>query len=456
MADDVTKADSQWAWSPFEPDAKRPCDRAAAAHLYRRAGFAASTAQLDVALKRSPQDVVAQLMQPADAKGHFADEMARMGDSMLASGNARNLSAWWLYRMLYTPDPLLEKLTLFWHGHFATSAAKVTDPKLMLAQNELLRTHARGSFREMVAGIARDPAMLLYLDSATNRKLHPNENFAREVMELFCLGLGNYTERDIQEVARSFTGWEVRRGEFQFNPYQHDEGIKSFLNQSGNFDGDDAVRIVLEQPAAPRFIATKLIRFFVFDEPEPPAALVDPLAEELVAGDWNVGPIVQRILASQLFFSPMATAHKVRSPVELAVGLLRTLEGTTNLYRLAEEVDQIGQAPFFPTNVKGWDGGRAWINSASLLGRANLVRRVVDDQNSRFAGGPLIGLFNRHNLDTSEKAVDWVLGLLVATPLPDESRAKLIDLAENGPGDRSQRLSDMVHTISTLPEFQLS
>ncbi len=456
MADDVTKVDPDWAWSPFEPDAKNPWDRAAAAHLYRRAGFAATTAQLDAAEKRSPQEVVAQLMEPAEAGEQFAAEMARMGDSMLASGNARNLSAWWLYRMLYTPDPLLEKLTLFWHGHFATSAAKVTDPKLMLAQNELLRTHARGSFREMVSGIARDPAMLLYLDSATNRKLHPNENFAREVMELFCLGLGNYTERDIQEMARSFTGWEVRRGEFEFNPYQHDEGVKEFLGESGNLGGDDAVRIVLAQPAAPRFIVGKLIRFFVFDEPEPPAALIEPLAEELVAGDWNVGPIVERMLGSQLFFSPMARAAKVRSPVELAVGLLYALEGTTNLYSLAEGVDQLGQAPFFPPNVKGWDGGRAWINSATLLGRANMVRRVVDDQNSRFGGGPLVGLFNRHNLDTAEKAVDWVLDLLVAAPLPDQSRQMLIDLAENGAGDRNRRLSDMVYTVSTLPEFQLS
>jgi uncharacterized protein (DUF1800 family) len=455
METDLAKIDPAWAWSPYEPHAEQPWDRVRVAHLYRRAGFAANWQQLDEAVQQTPTAVVKQLLGAGAHDDAFQLEMQQLGKTILATGSPQSLSAWWLYRMLHTPDQCAEKATLFWHGHFATSAAKVDSAQLMLAQNDLLRRHALGSFVELVQAISRDPAMLIYLDSATNRKLRPNENYARELMELFCLGPGNYTERDIKEVARCFTGWEVRDEKFRFNPYQHDRGQKSLLGQTGAFDGDDAVRIVLEQPAAPRFIVRKLIRYFVFDEPEPPASLVEPLATQFRENEFAIGPLIERVLSSQLFFSSHAIGRKIRSPVELGIGLLRALQGTTNVYRLSEELAQLGQSPFYPPNVKGWDGGRSWINSSTLLGRANLVRWIVRDQQSRFAGGGLAEYVEGQGGTTPAALVDHLLELLVAVPIPAAAREPLLVLARAKNTEANDRIATIIQAIATLPEFQL-
>jgi uncharacterized protein (DUF1800 family) len=360
--------------------------------------------------------------------------------------------------MLNTADPALEKLTLFWHGHFATSAAKVEKAGMMLAQNDLLRRHARGRFGEMVRGVSRDPAMLVYLDSTTNRRIRPNENFARELLELFCLGVGNYTEADIKQVARAFTGWELRLDRFAFNAIQHDRGAKTFFGRTGNFDGDEAIKIVLEQPAAPRFIARKLIRYFVFDEPEAPDALVEPLAKDLREKDFEIGPVVRRILGSNLFFSGHAVGRKVRSPVELGVGLLRALAATTNLIKLAAGVSELGQGLFYPPNVKGWDGGRTWINSSSLLGRANFVRQLLLAGETRFGDGGLEKAAERAGAGNAAQTVDWLLELLVAVPVPAAAREGLVQLIDGkqGPSDRGRRILEAIHVIGAMPEFQLS
>jgi uncharacterized protein (DUF1800 family) len=346
-------------------------------------------------------------------------------------------------------------MTLFWHGHFATSAAKVEDAILMLNQNRLLRQHALGEFETLVQGISQDPAMLIYLDSTTNRKAHPNENYAREIMELFCLGEGSYTERNIQELARCFTGWQVRRKKYRFNRYQHDFDGKTFFGRTGEFGGKDAVRIVLDQPAAPRFIAKKLIRYLVFDEPAPSTALVEPLARQLRDIDFQIGPVVQRILGSQLFFSEHAMARKIRSPVELACGLLRSLEGTTNTYRLAEQLADLGQAVYFPPNVKGWDGGRTWINSSTLIGRANIVFELLQSDKTRFANGTLADLMESHGIEGPRATVDWLHQLLFAVPLPGGARDRITQLFNSNDGDPSQRIARVIHAMSTLPEFQL-
>jgi uncharacterized protein (DUF1800 family) len=446
--------DPAWAWSPYVPDAARPWNRARAAHLFRRAGFGAPAAAIDAAIKRAPGDVVAELVAAAGQTEAFQRESDAMARTLLATGNARNLSAWWLYRMIETPAPLLEKATLFWHGHFATGAEKVTDASLMLRQNRLLRRHALGDFAALTHEISRDAAMLLYLDSATNRKAHPNENYARELMELFCLGEGNYTEKDVQELARCFTGWEVRRDTFHFNPNHHDTGAKTVLGKTGPFGGEEAVRIVLEQPAAPRFIAAKLVRFFVFDEPAPSEALVEPLARELRDNGWNVGKLVARILGSNLFFSEEhAVGRKIRSPVDLAVGFLRALKGSTDTQMLARELEQLGQALFYPPNVKGWDGGRAWINSSTLLGRANLMRGLLLSEKTRFARGTLSQLAEQAGARTAEEKVEWLAGVFFAVPIPPDVRKDLVALA--GRGEPQRALIETIHVMSTLPEFQL-
>jgi uncharacterized protein (DUF1800 family) len=454
MPDRNTNIDPATAWLPLEPAATTPWDRARVRHLFRRAAFGSCEAQVEAALGQSPLELARRLTTAPKNAGAFDEQMQSLGRTILASGNPRSLSAWWLYRMLHTPDAALEKLTLFWHGHFATSAAKVESAPAMLAQNALFREHARGDFAALVRGVSRDPAMLIYLDSTTNRKIHPNENYAREVLELFCLGIGNYTEHDIQQVARCFTGWEVRRGQFRFNPYQHDTGVKTFLGASGDFDGDDAVRVVLDQSAAARFIARKLVRFYVTDEAVPDA-LVEPLAQELRDRDFQIAPVLQTIFASRWFYSAQAMGRKIRSPVDLAVGLLRSLEATTNVYQLAEDLDRLGQAVFFPPNVKGWDGGRTWINSSTVLGRANLVRRLMHGGETRFAGGSLADVVDRHASASPAESADWLLETLLAMPAPETAREKVVELLAEG-RSRPERLADAVHLISTLPEFHLA
>ena len=460
MPTDLTNIDPARAWAPYEPDAQRPWTRALAAHLYRRAGFGATSAELDAAVKAGYEATLDQLCNPPASPNaaEFEQSVAVLAERTAAANGPQQLPAWWLFRMQGTPDPLLEKLTLFWHGHFATSAAKVEKPRLMLAQNQLLRAHARGRFEDMVKAISRDPAMLVYLDSTSNRRIRPNENYARELMELFCLGVGNYTEKDIKEVARAFTGWELRADQFAFNHIQHDTGTKSFLGGSGAFDGDDAIRVILAQPAAPRFIARKLVRFFAFDEPAAPDALVEPLAQELRKNDFQIAPAVRRLLGSNLFFSDASVGRKVKSPVELCVGLLRALGATTNLLKAAQGLSELGQALFYPPNVKGWDGGRAWVNSSTVLGRANFVRRTLLANETRFQHGGLAGLLASAGATSPEATVDWLLDVLVAVPVPPEARATLVGLVKgrDGPGERDRALTDVVHAISTLPEFQLT
>jgi uncharacterized protein (DUF1800 family) len=447
--------DPEWAWSPFSPATSDDWTRRHAAHLYRRAGIAADSRQLDQAVALSPGEVVHDLLWESAESAEYQAEISALARTALAGGDVHSLPAWWTYRLLSTPDQLREKMTLFWHSHFATSGEKVTDARLMQQQNNLLREHALGDFAELVHRISQDPAMLLYLDSATNRKAHPNENYAREVMELFALGEGHYTEQDVRELARCFTGWEVRRGRFRFNRYQHDGGSKSLLGESGNFAGEDGVDAVLKQEAAPYFVVSKLVRYFVFDEPAASRELIEPLARTFREDGLALQPLVERILGSNLFFSSHAIGRKVRSPVEFAVGSLRALSASCNVYRLAEGLRDLGQHLFFPPNVKGWDGGRTWINSSTLLARANLMRELLDREETRFDRASLNELIERQGLESSNEILDWMQELLLAVEIPTEVRQHLVRELESG-SDPEQRLRNTVHLLTTLPEYQLA
>jgi len=450
--------DPAWAWQPFEPTADQPWNRALAAHLFRRATFGATAAQIDAAVGQSPASVVERLMrdpEEIEETGDFRQQSEDLARAVLSTGDPRQLAAWWAYVMLHTPHPMLERMTLFWHGHFATSALKVTDAALMLEQNRLLRRYALGDFRPLVQQISRDPAMLVYLDSATNRKARPNENFARELLELFCLGEGNYTEKDIQELARCFTGWEIKLGKFRFNRFQHDSGAKTVLGKQGTFADGESIDWILEQPQSAMFIVGKLYRQFVCDESAAEPELLEPLADELRNRQWQIGYVVRRILGSQLFFSSHALGRKVRSPVDMAVGMLRVLEATANSHQLAADLEQCGQGLFFPPNVKGWDGGRAWINSSTILGRANMIARLVGDEKTRFGGGRLDAYFARLGADTPDGIVDVLIELLLAVPLAPEARDGLIEICRKNP-DRARGIADAIHALATMPQFQLS
>ena len=450
------------AWQTWKPSDRDPWNHRKAAHLYRRASFGASHGQLDDAVARTPQECVDGLLaacEPDHAETFaFDTEMTAMAKG-LAAGEPQALEPWWLYRMLLSPAPLKERMTLFWHGHFATSGAVVSSAALMLKQNEMLREYGLGRFEKLVQAVSRDPAMLTYLNSTTNARLHPNENYAREVMELFCLGLGNYTERDIQETARCFTGWEIRRGKFRFNEHQHDFGQKTIFGKTGNFDGDDAVRVILSQEAAPRFIARKLIHYFVCDQTVSDE-LVEPLAIELRNNDFHIQPIVRKILTSRYFYSSASIGQKIRSPVDLAIGMLRSLDGTVGTLALAEFLRPLGQQLFFPPNVKGWDGGRQWINATTLIGRVNLVTKLLHDGNVRFGGNSLAEYFAEHVSESQQRdpaaLVESLSDLLLAVPPSQHVTRELTAIAHRHGSDLKFAAGDLLQAIAALPEFQLS
>lgn len=445
--------DPNWAWEPWQPSAANPWAKRTAAHLLRRATFGASQSELEDAVASQPDEVIQKLLEDCNESQVYQQQMQAVLSAALATGNPVQLAAWWVYRMLTTPAPLLEKMTLFWHGHFATSAEKVEDADLMNAQNQLLRKYALGCFPDLLLEISQDPAMLIYLDSASNRKAHPNENYAREIMELFCLGEGNYTETDIKELARCFTGWEVKRQKFRFNRYQHDGDSKTVLGRTGKFGGEQAVAIVASQPEAATFIARKLVQFFVMDEPIATDKLVEPIAKQLRNNGFVIADAVQTVLNSNLFFSEHAMARKIRSPVEFGIGFTRCLNGSTNNFELASRLEELGQALFYPPSVKGWDGGRTWINSSTLLGRSNLIQELLTSEKSRFAKMPFTDFLSTQGITSSIQLIAYFEDLFFAVPIPSAAKDRIRKLA--GSSGNSRSLETTAQAICTLPEFQL-
>ena len=297
---------------------------------------------------------------------------------------ALDLKAWWIEEMRTTRTPLTEKMTLFWHNHFVSAEQKVREPALMYRQNQLLRRYAIGDFGTLLHEVARDPAMVIYLDSASNRKGQPNENFAREVMELFTLGEGHYTEQDIKEAARAFTGWSIDpdTGQFVFRRFQHDDGQKTVLGRSGNLNGDDVLDILLAQPRTAEHVVEKLWREFV--SPTPDAAQVKRVAGAFRDSRYDTRVALRALLTSDAFYAPENRASLVKSPVDLVVGTLRQFRFSTGeMLPFAFTLAQLGQNLFAPPNVKGWPGGEAWINSTTLLARKQFLDRMFRDEDPR-------------------------------------------------------------------------
>ncbi len=303
-----------------------------------------------------------------------------LGEAAVASSDTGRLKAWWLFRLLFSPDPLGERLTLMWHNHFATSIQKVGDPTAMRRQNETFRRLARKPFGELLEATTHDPALLIWLDAPANRKGHPNENLARELMELFTLGIGHYSESDVKETARALTGWTVTDGEFREAPTRHDDGDKTILGKSGKFRGADVTRILLENPATAQRLAWRLCDQF-FGEGVVGKAEVKALAVGLKSNRLDIGWAVATVLRSRAFFAATNIRTRVLSPVDFVVGPVRSLEMLEvppSTLVLADWAARLGQDLFNPPNVGGWPGGRGWLSARSLIGRANFAAALVE------------------------------------------------------------------------------
>ena len=363
-------------------------------------------------------------------------------DSQLSpESELRQLQAIWLYRMIFTPHPLRERLTLFWHNHFATSIAKVRNVVLMQRQNNLLRSHALSDFKALLTAVGKDPAMLIWLDSTINRKAKPNENYAREVMELFTLGRGHYSEKDVQEAARAFTGWFVVQDQFKEVARQHDDGEKNVLGKTGKWTGDDIPGILIDQPACAEWICRKLFRHFVNETEAPSDALIAPLARAFRDSSYRVEVPVAMILRSNLFFDPIVRRRRVKSPIEFAVGTVRALDilnPTVQVVALAEACGQMGQNLYSPPSVAGWSDGPSWVNSTTLLSRANLALGILSDQNEAFGQrfNPT-SLAAQHGFKGRDRTASFYNDLLVQDALEPAAREPIKQASIKAPSDET-------------------
>jgi uncharacterized protein (DUF1800 family) len=457
--------DPRWAWAPYQPGPKSPWDLKKVGHLYRRAGFGATWAELESGLRDGPEKTIAALLKGSEEKADPA--MDQIKEGVRQSNSGQQLAAWWLYRILYSPNPLREKMTLFWHNHFATSNAKVRNAGFMLQQYDLMRRHALGSFRALLREMSTDQAMMVWLDIRDSKKGMPNENYARELMELFSLGIGHYTEKDIREAARAFTGWSLRLEETVYTAAQHDEGDKTVLGQTGNWKPDDIVRICLEQPSASTFIVGKLYQFLVSETVPAAPELLAPLAEQFRKSDYDFGELVATVLRSNLFFSPSVYRTRVKAPVDFAQGIVRALEGRLGTTALAQALEGLGQNLFHPPSVKGWDGGPAWLNGQTLLFRQNLALALTSTEDQRFGRrtDPAV-LVRRYGKTSDAESVDFFLRLFLQDDVPAESRTKLLTYQQQShqlsfpkywteADAADHRVRALCHLVLALPEFQL-
>lgn len=403
---DLSKVDPEDAWKPWTPTADEPWDRKRAAHLFRRGGFGATPAQIENSLKDGFPKTFEKLVVNVSDQELYRETF---DETKISVEEPSYIRAWWLYWMHYTENPLREKLTLFWHNHFATSYAKIKSSMLMVEQNISLRKHALGKFRPFLLDMSKDTAMLIWLDSNRNVKGAPNENFAREVMELFSLGVGNYTEKDIQEAARAFTGWHhnLVGSAFEYNPGAHDLGPKTVLGQTGDWTGSDIIRICCDQPACARFLVGKLYTYLVSEAP-PPKGLLTPLEERFRKSDYDIADLMKAMLGSRFFFSSHAYRKRVKWPAEYVMESFHSLTpGIVPPTNFVEPMSKMGQPLFSPPNVKGWRTGTDWLNSATLLARNNFAETVALGEWSR-QGSRDRGAFAKEPAEPEAEAVATV------------------------------------------------
>jgi uncharacterized protein (DUF1800 family) len=445
------------------------------AHLYRRAGFGATRDELEAALEKGYEEVVEELVHPEQQPDLEYDLIYRFYPDMKEARRIETNQAYWLYRMINTQRPLEEKMTLFWHCLFATAFSKANNARISKLQIDMFRKHCLGSFKTLLVELSKDPAMIFWLDNQENTNAVHNENYGRELLELFSMGIGNYTEEDVKECARAFTGWGfshmVKNGphgrinwQFKFHPELHDYGEKTFLGETGNFDGEDIIDIIVRQPATAQFIARRLYLFFVADRPDEDA--IQSLAQVFLQTGGDIRAVVRTLLLSDFFRSRAALYRMVKSPADYVAGLERLVGDyrfpAFSIRDAAAEFTYMGQDLLNPPSVEGWHTGKEWIDTGILVERINFAAGLVGD-----AGKPgvraIIDRIRAMGELSPEELVDACLDLIGPLPVRSSTRDSLVaHVSKRGPlsfgagddPDADGRVTELLQLIVATREFQ--
>jgi uncharacterized protein (DUF1800 family) len=465
-------------------------DMALMAHLLRRAGFGATRQELEGYLAQGYEATVEELLQPGEAQSMPDDVIRRYHTDMAEMRELYSVAAYWMYRMVTTRCPLEEKLALFWHGLFATGYSKLNQARSLLNQIEMFRRQALGPLPDFLLELSRDPAMIIWLDNNDNHKDAINENYGRELLELFSMGIGHYTEDDVKECARAFTGWTLGNAEymatraskdsiwpysriawhFEYRDYDHDETEKTFLGETGNFNGEDIIKIIAKQEATARFISTRLFQFFAADEVDADGEeVIQAMMQSYFDSGYETRSVLRTLFNSVYFKSEKARYARVKGPIELVVGAVRMAgsyqEPTFGADQLARQSFYMGQGLLQPPSVEGWHEGPEWIDSGALVERVNFVSKEMGNVMNPGVRSIIDRLAEGGNL-TSEALVDQCLDLIGPLEVSDATRAILIEFANkqgevnlegHQPGDDAeQKVGDILRLMTATREFQLA
>ena len=468
-------------------------DFALLAHLLRRAGFGATRDELEAYAAKGYTATVDELLNPGDPEVMPDDIIRRYHVDQSELRQLDGAGANWLYRMITTKCPLEEKIALFWHGLFATGYSKLNQARALLNQIDMFRNHGLGRFDNLLVELSKDPAMLLWLDNTDNHKGAINENYGRELLELFSMGIGNYTEDDIKECSRAFTGWTLGNAEymavraskdsiwpysriawhFQYRDWDHDEGEKTFLGETGNFNGEDIIGIIARQQATARFVCTRLFQFFAADEVDGDGEqVIEAMMQSYFDSGYEIRAVLRTLFLSNYFTSEEAHYARVKGPVELLVGAIRQAGSyrspTLGVHQLAYQGFFMGQGLLQPPSVEGWHEGMEWIDSGSLVERVNFVAQELSSLDKPGVRAIIDRLAAENDgVLTPEQLVDQCLDLLGPVAVEDDTRTALVDFAAAGGGalDLSghqagdaaeQRVSNVLRVIASTREYQLA
>ena len=461
------------------------------AHLMRRAGFGATRSQLDALEAKGYDTVVDELLDAPENASWLGDHMARrfnFEQSGMLGPRASGEN--WLYRMLTSEAQLQEKMCLFWHGIFATGYPKVVHGKVLSNQIRMFRRHGMGSFKDLLVELSRDPAMIVWLDNYDNHRGAINENFGRELLELFSMGVGNYSEEDIQEASRAFTGWTIGNREymllrserdsdwpygriswqFDYRPEDHDEGEKTFLGQTGNFNGEDIVEIICQQEATAQFIARHMYHFFVADEPPVPAwpytpprdqEAIDTLVQAYFDSGYDIKTMLRALFTSDFFKDEDIRYEKVKSPAEFVAGILR-LTGEFDrprreIWLRALTIEIMGQMLNNPPSVEGWHEGIEWVDTGTLVERVNFASEQFGDVNRPGVKAMIESVMADEYANSPARVVEACLNQLGAIEVSDETRKVLERFAEQTGEERSRdKIANLLRLATASEEFQRS